>query len=756
LPSLRRKPIAAAVLLAIAPAAWSEVPVSAEPPIVLRLERELGAGRSTVGRDGALFVRAEKITYEDEERVVLEGRAEIRRGGLVLRGDRVIYTRATDELEVQGSARAFGEGLVITGPLLRYRIGAETGTMPDARFSYPARNATGSARDIELLGDGRACMREATYTTCDPDNPAWWVRANELEIEQGEELAIARGARLYFQGVPILASPYAQIPLNDSRRTGLLVPSLSLSSRVGWDLKVPFYWNIAPNRDATITSRMMTKRGVLFENEFRYLEPNWRGTAQFDVIPHDRAFGSSRNAMSLRHEYANRDGISGGWNYNRVSDDSYLSDFGTSIVTTSRTVLPQEAFVGYNRTYWNTAVRVTKNQSLVTPTDPTNPTDPNQKPYERVPQFTLNGARFDVAGFDLSVQSELTRFGHPTLQTGDRLIVNPVVSYPLLAPGYFVVPKAQWNGAIYDNLDPVSPPDAKRQTRSVPMLSLDSGLIFERDTTWFDGQAALQTLEPRLYYAYVPFREQNELPDFDTAEADFNFAQLFRENIYVGGDRIGQANQLTAALTSRLLDPQTGGERLRAAIGQRFYFSPQNVTLPGGTPRTGKASDLLVGFSGAPWQFWQAEVAAQYSTQQSEIVRAVAAVRYRPRPASALSLAYRYKANDFEQIDLGVQWPLAKRWYAVARINYSILDNTVVEVLAGIEYKADCWLLRLVPQRYVTPGTNVTTTSVFLQLELFGLGSIQTGASDLLRRNIPGYQTINPPPREPGRFEFYE
>lgn len=762
LPSLRRNLITAAALLVIAPVAWSQAPAAAGPPIVLRLQRELGAGRSPVGRDGAIFARAEKMTNDGEERVVLEGSAEIRRGGLVLRGDRVIYTRASDELEVQGSARAFGEGIVFTGPSLRYRIDAQTGSMPEARFSYPARNATGSARDIELLGDGRACMREASYTTCDPDDPAWWVKANELEIDQNEELAVARGGSIYFQGVPILASPYLQFPLSERRRSGFLVPSLGQNSQVGWDLKAPYYWDIAPNRDATITPRVMTRRGVMLENEFRYLEPTWRGRVRLDGIANDRVYGSSRGLASLQHEYSNPSGIVGGWNYTRVSDSLYFTDFGTNIVTATANVLPQEAFIGYNSTFWNTSLRVTKNQTLQP--DPRNPV---QVPYERVPSFALNGARLDLAGFDLELLSNVTRFSSPpqpadvpTQVEGDRLVVNPIVSYPVLAPGYFVVPKAQWYGALYGNLDPAPSPAGSRQTLSVPLLSLDSGLIFERDAMWFGGRPVRQTLEPRLFYAYVPFRDQDALPNFDTAQADINFTQLFRENEYVGGDRVGQANQLTVALSTRMLDPASGAELLRATYGQRFYYAPQNVTLPGQAPQGRQAPDMLLGLAGQATREWSGSAFTHYSQEQGQIVRAAAQVRYQPRPASVLNLGYRFRntdsdpQSDFNQVDFSAQWPLSNRWYALASTSYSIKSTSWVNVVGGFEYKADCWLVRVAGQRFVT-AAGTSTTAWLIQLELFGLGSVRTGSLDL-SRIIPGYQTINPALSAPGRYEYYE
>jgi LPS-assembly protein len=751
------RPLAAALLCALgsgtvhaqAQSAAPNPASPATPAVTLKLERALGAGRVRSGEGGASIARAERMRNEDDERIVLEGRAELRNLEAVLRADRIVYTVATDELQATGNVRTFRDGFVVTGPSLTTRLDAQTGTMPDAQFRYAARAAGGAAGLLEFLGDGRVRMRDATFSSCTPPDTAWWVKANELAIDRDAELAVARGATLYFQGVPVLASPYLQFPVGEKRRSGLLTPSFGINSRLGVETTIPYYFNIAPNRDATVSARVMSRRGVMLENEFRYLEPTFRGTLQYDTLPVDRSTGSSREALSLRHEYASPRGFVGGWNVNRVSDDRYFVDFGNNIVTASQSVLPQEGFVGYNQPFWNTALRVTRNQFLV---DPLNPAQ--VKPYERVPQLTFNALRADLGGFDLSVAADITRFEHPTLEPGTRSIVNPAIAYPWLAPGGFIIPRVQWHGTRYE-LDPARRPSASSLSRSVPIASLDAGLVFERTVQGGFDSPTLQTLEPRLYYSYIPLRDQNALPVFDTALADFNFAQLFTENPFVGGDRIGQANQITAALVSRLLDVGTGAERLRVALGQRYFFSPQQVTLPGGVPRDDKESDVLFALSGSLARHWIADVALQHSTLQKQVVRATAGIRYQPRPASVLSLTYRYKINEIEQLDVATQWPLSTRWYGLARANYSMRDGRWAEVLGGLEYKAECWVFRVAAQRFAT-AVQTSTTTVFFQLELNGLGGIGTSPVETLRRNIPGYQLITPLPRQSGPYESYE
>jgi LPS-assembly protein len=744
-------PLAALLLAAHWNAAAQPAPVASatpSPALRLKLDRALDERPPSAGQEGGTtYARAQRMEGTIDDRLVLEGDAEIRREGTVLRGDRIVYTQATDTVNVEGQARVFREGAVFSGPRLDFRIEAQTGQMPNANFTYAPRHGRGDASLIEFLGNQQARMLEARFTTCAPGDEAWWIQAEKIEFDALEESATANTAKLYFKGLPILASPIMGFPLGDRRKSGFLTPSLGLSSTLGTDIRVPYYWNIAPNRDYTIAPRVMSKRGVLVENEFRFLEPTMRGTLAYNVIPDDRQVDDKRDLVGVLYEYAHPSGWAGGVNYNRVSDDNYFVDFGESIASSSTKVLAQDAFVAYSKPYWNAAVRVTKNQTLQDPLAPVT------KPYERVPQATFTGYVADWRGFEASAFVDGTSFNHPTLETGDRYVTDARVAYPWLAPGWFVVPRARVVARRYA-LDPQRHPDESDPTFTHPIASLDAGLVFDRPLTWF-SRAAQQTLEPRLFYTYIPYRDQSGLPNFDSALAELNYAQLFSENIYSGYDRIAEANQLTLALATRIVDDETGVERLRAAIGQRYYFSSQRVTLPGETPRTEDATDLLAGVTAQLGVSWAVDLAAQYSTEQSQLVRATAGARWQPRRASVISAYYRYRVDDIDQVDIAGQWPLSNRWYAVGRFNYSLRDRSVIDAILGFEYKSDCWLLRFAAQRFAT-STDKTTTNVFLQLELSGLTSVGTNAAELLRRNIPGYQMLNPLPKQPGRFDYYE
>jgi LPS-assembly protein len=352
-------------------------------------------------------------------------------------------------------------------------------------------------------------------------------------------------------------------------------------------------------------------------------------------------------------------------------------------------------------------------------------------------------------------------------QDGSRLVVNPSISYPILSPGWFVTPKLQWHYTAYE-LDPNFNAGSASAARSLPISSIDSGLIFERQSSWL-GSEAKQTLEPRLFYALVPYRNQNSLPNFDSADADFNFAELFTENTFTGSDRIAQANEITAAVTTRIIQDSDGSERLRLAFGQRFYFGAQEVTLPGDLPRTAKASDTLFLGSASLGKKWSVDAVLDYSTLTSQIAEATFGFRWQPAAASVLNLSYRYEEASLagtptatNQPRISAQWPLSARWYGVATVDYSISDRALAQAVAGFEYKADCWVARIAMSRYAVTVPNSTElsnnyqTHYFLQIEFNGLSSVGFNPLETLQSNIPGYQRINPPPGPGGPFDHYE
>ncbi len=362
-------------------------------------------------------------------------------------------------------------------------------------------------------------------------------------------------------------------------------------------------------------------------------------------------------------------------------------------------------------------------------------------PYQLQPQFLLSGRKQNIFGADLTLESEFTQFQHPTLVSGRRLSIFPAVSFPFTRPYGFVTPKLGWRALNYKLTGNTVGFDGG--TVNVPVGSVDSGLFYERDTQ-IGERAYRQTLEPRAYYAYVPFRKQNQFPNFSSSETDFNFAQIFSDNQFVGGDRIEDANQLTVAMTSRLIDPATGLERLRGVIAQRFYFATQQVSL-NQQPRTSNASDILASLGGQISDRWSLNSALQFKADQGRTEKFLFATRYLPEPGKVVNLAYRYSSNPLtpeRQIDVSAQWPLTAQWYGLARYNYSLRDSRLLDGLVGLEYNASCWKARIVAHRFTT-GQDRYSTPLFAQLELNGLSSIGINPFETLKQNISGYAKSN-------------
>jgi LPS-assembly protein len=726
-------------------------PARADDTLGLRLQRELLPRPTDTDDRVPVFMRGDHMDGTTERETLIEGNAEVRRGTLLLRADRIDFQQVEDTLDAAGNVRLQTTGGHYTGPTLHYELDSERGALGTGEFYVNATQGHGSADTTQFEGHDVVRMTEARYSTCPIGDNSWFVRARELTIDSADQTGEARGATVVFKGVPILATPYISFPVGDQAKSGFLTPGFGVNTSSGLEFFTPYYFAIAPNRDDTLTPHYMTKRGLQLINEFRYLGQDYRGNIRAELLDKDQLTGERRWSFGANHAQTLGGGWGTYWNIDRVSDDDYVSDFSRTIVAVSNRQLTQEGGVTYGASYWNVLARVQKYQVLQDAEDPV------AIPYAREPQITLNAYRYDRYGFDLTLTAEATRFTHPTYVTGQRLVVNPAISYPIVRPGGYLTPRVSYNLAKYD-LDSARIPSGslldKNFSRAIPTYSVDSGLTFER-TTHFYGNDLLQTLEPRLYYVYTPYRDQNGAQLFDTSLADFNFAQLFSENRYSGQDRISDANQLTAAVSSRLIDPQTGLERLRAVLGQRFYFDDQRVGLTTSTLSTASKSDVLASIGGEISETLSADMLLQYDAATNRTGKSSVGTRWTPERGKVFGFTYRFIRDELEQYDIWGQWRLARNWYGVGRINYSTYDRRLVEGLAGVEYDGGCWVLRLVAQRYVT-STNTTSTSFFFQLELNGFASVGSSPLDALRRSISGYQTINPAPGAVSRFVQYE
>ena len=701
-----------------------------------------------------LFFEADRLQGHDDRETEADGDVRLRRRGQAVYADRLRYEKSSDDLTAEGKVRVESGPDVVEGRQLQYNLGTSRGVMESPAYTlhktapmlgerdlFREADARGSAERIFFEGPNQYRAQRTQYTACEPGNDDWYLRARELTIDKEREVGVARDASIAFMGVPIFYSPYFTFSLHQQRKSGILTPHYGSTTTGGAELTVPYYWNIAPNRDATISPRFMTRRGVLLNNEFRYLEPSYLGEARAELLPDDNARdGAQRWAYNIRHNQSLPQGWSGALDLQRVSDDTYFTDLSTQIAVTSQVLLPQQGVIsrvrpwGISGSYGLSALAQRWQTLQVDPLAPVTP------PYNRLPQLTLTGARQDLLYTDFDFYGQYVDFDHPTQVNGKRALAYPSVSLPLQTAYAYVTPKLGINVTRYSIGQNSS--GFTDQERSLPILSTDSGMVFERDTS-FGGMPYLQTLEPRLYYVYIPFHDQNGIPVFDSGPQDINFASIYSENQFAGWDRINDANQLTAGVTSRFIGTRTGAERLRVGLAQRYYFSRQQVTLPGVPARTSNNSDLLAALSGTIASHWTADAGLQFNTFSSETQKLNVGTRYQPRPGSVLNLSYRETINTLRQTDISTQWPMGRGWTGLGRWNYSLLDNRTLEVLLGTEYRAGCWSLRVVAHRFAVT-TQQASTTFFIQLELNGVSRIGSNPMETLRRNIGGYATLDP------------
>lgn len=756
------------------------MPGLAEEPILLRESTLLQEQIAPKTRDALpVFVKGDTVTGRTDLDTAIEGRAELRKGDMVIRADRLQYNQPTDLAKALGQVHINRAGNVYEGPALELRIDAFEGFFTQPSYQFLRNRAHGQADRVDFLDEQRAVIHNATFTTCRREPqldwvPDWVLKATRLGIDNEEETGTAQGALLSFKGVPLLPIPYLSFPLSDKRKSGYLPPTVGLDNVNGTEFAQPYYWDIAPNRDATLTPTLMTKRGVNLGGEFRYLEPDYAGSLRADWMPRDSLRDRSRWGFNANHRaHFNSDWTDDGMalniSLNRVSDDNYWRDFTRTNGSLTQRLLANDASLAWRNGYLSTTLRTLKWQTLQDVSAPIIP------PYDRMPHLASRYARNDLYGIHLSADADYTRFesdskltGQPNAQRAFSLLQ---LSRPIKSAAGFVTPKLQLHVSRYTFDAPLSNGD-RQYDRTVPTFSIDSGLVFERDTELF-GRALRQTLEPRAFYVNTPYYDQSRLPNYDSGANDFNLSTIYSENAYVGNDRISDSNLLTVGVTSRYLNPATGAEVARVGMAQRLRFRDQNVTLPGEAAVTDRVSDLLFGASIRWDPRWSFDGTVQFNPDVGRSVRSTLGGRYSPGPFRTIGLAYRYQRELSEQIDLGWQWPLndlwgdrsrnlgagqgegAGRWYSVGRLNYSMNERKLVDSVLGVEYDAGCWLGRLVWERLQTSSVTATQRIMF-QLEFVGFSRLGVSPLKSLKDNIPNYQNLRGPMDIPSRFSNFD
>jgi LPS-assembly protein len=766
MPQLPPLALAAALLLSSAGAKAQGAPGSAAP--------------SKPERQPEVILQADEVRGRPDLDLVAEGQVQLQSGRITLRTDRLSYDAVEDRARARGNVQILTtEGDRFSGPELDLKLQRFQGVFFQPDYYFARTRAGGQADRIEFFNSQRVQLINATYTSCTVDGvgtPAWLLTADRVTLDFEANEGIAEGGVLRFLGVPILAMPALSFAVTDARKSGWLAPSISLDNKSGVEVAVPYYWNIAPQRDATLAPVISSRRGLGLNSELRYLEPHHQGDVQWHWLPNDRVFGGSRYALQWRQNgtaFGHGDSDSDSWRWGhdgvRVSDDSYWKDFSRELRTLTPRLL---AFATHAERDANFAGLQTMLYARTQAWQVLQDADPQVlivAPYHRLPQLGWRGAgRLPAPGLNLDVdfETELNRFeltsndAGPARREGWRAHALASVSQSWRSPGAWLTPRLALNMASYRTDTPMID-GRSTASRSIPTLSVDGGLVFEREMQWL-GRKLQQTLEPRLLYVNTPLRQQSTLPLFDTAPKDFNTVSVFSDNAFSGVDRVSDAHQVTAGVTTRLLDPTTGAEALRLGVAQRYLMRDQQVT-PDGVPLVQRFSDVLLDGTAQLTTRWAFDAALQFSPEIDRTTRSVLRARYSPGPFRTLAVSYRLARGANEYVDVGWQWPVYRgddgakgrsdspcsgTLYSVGRVNYSVKDNRVTDALAGFEYDAGCWTGRIVAQR-VSTGRSEATNRLLLQLELVGLSRLGSGPLQVLKDNIPGYTLLREDSSDP-------
>ncbi len=728
------------------------VPITADASQPVRDERgraliPLLRPPSTRQRERTTLIAAES---EGRENDFLEARGgvEIRTPTQQILADVMRYNLAEEIVSARGHVLIRSWQDVVAGPELEYKLDTETGFMREPSFVLGLYKGRGQAERLEFTGPERYRVIAGRYTTCAGERPAWRLEVRQLDLDEAKAVGTAQDARVYFGEVPVAWLPRFSFPLNNDRQSGFLAPIYGTSESRGLDLQIPYYLNLAPNFDATLTPRLMTRRGLMLHGQFRYIfdTPFGRanGEIEGEILPRDRIADLTRRALNLVHTQNISPTLSLALRYTAVADPRHFADLSDRVAVTAITTLPREASLVWRPHGFEFNARVQRFQTLQDPFALVLP------PYDRAPQLSLRSPlwRFGPGErLEADFRLDATRFLYPngTQPSGERWLGVGRLAWRHDTPGWFLVPKLSLHASRYRLTDLFD--DVEDSTRVLPIASIDAGLKLERPLRLL-GQDFTQSLEPRLMFTHIPYRDQSRVPVFDSAIADFNALQLFSENRYIGDDRLGDTTQLAFGLTSRLFEADSQKQRLQVMLGQRLYLRKQRVTL-GETPRDRNTSDILMSAQGRITDALYLEANGQINLDRGRVERHAFGLRYSPERTRTLNLNYRAIRElvtlsgpiRVKQIDVSGQWPIAGGWYGVGRFNYSLADRRLTEAVVGVEYDGCCYVVRAVAQRLAT-STRTTSNTFFLQLELNGLARVGSNPLETLRRNIPGYSVL--------------
>lgn len=769
------------------------------PPMVLKpsslLQENLNGG---IRKELPTYLQSNQISGQTDLQTVLEGQVVLRRGDILLKADQIDYDQVLDLAKARGNVYINHSGNSYQGPALDIQLDAFEGFFTQPEFFLNRNKMYGKAERIDFIDPGNSVMQKGEFTTCKrkpgPNwTPDWFFKGDKISFDSDHNLGNAEGASLRFKNVPVMPLPAIDFALNDERKSGLLPPTIGVDSVGGLELIQPYYWNLAPNRDMTFTPTYWTSRGVRLETEFRYLEaitpqPPFTGVMRFDYMAKDSLRDSQRWAFQTSHTGMPYPAFAGGnlglaYNINRVSDDNYWKDFTSSNSLGVTRLLSNDMNVTWGKGFFTSNIAVQKWQTLQDLASTSNYIAP---PFDRAPQMNMKYSRANIGGFDFMLDGQFSRFETVRQDNcltnylncnAQRAVGQAKVSRPFVTPYGYITPQFIMNSRSYQFDDALSTNGQTSASVSVPTFSLDSGIVFERNSN-FLGRGWTQTLEPRVFYVYSPYRAQNFLPNYDSGANAYNFASIFNENVFGGYDRIADSNLITVGATSRFIDPNTGAEGARFGLAQRLRIKEQLVTMPGDSTAKAGLSDVLAGATLNLSRKWALDSTMQYNPDSGHYLSQAVGGRYTPGSYRVISASYRNQTDTngvplSRFVNVGWQWPLSDawgmkdedlgegrglgegRWYTVARMNMDTLNNQMVESVIGFEYDGGCWLGRVVKERFQI-AENLARQKLLFQLEFVGFSRVGTNALGSIRNNVPRYQHLRQPLMTPSRFGNYD
>lgn len=680
-------------------------------------------------------VYGDNFNSPDSKVFHLSGNTSLQRLDQLLRANSLTYDADTTRYDATGNIRYQDRGMLFSADSMRGTTEPEHGVADNVQYQLLDSRGNGKADQAILLDPDHSRFHVVTYSTCDIDNRVWEIRARTLTMDETKGRGYGRDVTMRIKGVPFLWLPYMSFPIDNQRQSGFLYPSFGKRGRAGFMLAIPYYWNIAPNYDATFTPTWYAKRGGLLGTQVRWLTATSKGEIDLQYMPHDKEADRNRGYLTL----GNRTSLPWDvyWNTSiaHATDKAWFQDFGQNLTTSTVTLLSSSSYASKATDWWNAGIGADWYQ-IVTPG-----ISDRAAPYRRLPRFYFNAGRpiGGPGGPEWGINSEAVRFVKPDAIGGERFDIYPYLAWPLQGAAWFLRPEVGVRYTTYNLPRPVLPGGPTHPTRTTPILDIDAGLVFERQTHLF-GQDYTQTLEPRVYYLRVPYRNQDDIPLFDTRSLTFDFWQLFTTNSFSGADRQMNANDLSLALTTRFLDAN-GVEKLSASIGQIRYFDPQKVTLyPGGKAVDYSGSNYVANLTLALNDNWRLTTSQQWNPNTDETDVSTVGLQRRLWGDGIVNFQYRYRRDLLEQAGLTAEVPVGAAWKLVGGYTYSMPDKRAIDAFAGVEWDSCCTAVRLLTRHYVYDYEGHSDNAIMFEIQFKGVGSYGQHAGTFLQNAILGYQ----------------